>query len=61
MAVTLMVVGLVVGAVMAQAIREHSWQPIWSVGWVPAVLVDMLSRPADTRESLRRLRRRPRS
>jgi hypothetical protein len=60
-AVTLIIVGLVAGAAVAQAIREHSWQPIWMVGWLPAVLVATLIRPADTRECLPRLRRGARS
>jgi hypothetical protein len=60
-AVTLLSVGVVAGAAIAQAIREHSWQPIWSVAWLPAVLVAALSRPADPRDCLRRLRHRARS
>jgi hypothetical protein len=60
-AVTLLSVGIVAGAAIAQAIREHSWQPIWSVAWLPAVLVVTLRRPANPRECLARLRWRARS
>lgn len=60
-AVTLIVLGLVAGAAIAQAIREHSWQPIWSVGWLPAVLVATLRRPANPRSCLTRLLRGARS
>jgi hypothetical protein len=60
-AVTLLGVGVVAGAAIAQAIREHSWQPIWSVAWLPAVLIATLGRPASRRECLPRLRRRARS
>jgi hypothetical protein len=60
-AVTLVIAGVVAGAAIAQAIREHSWQPIVSVAWLPAVLVATLSRPARTRECWPRLRRRARS
>ncbi|MBV9193634.1 MAG: hypothetical protein JO168_05770 [Solirubrobacterales bacterium] len=58
---TLLSVGIVAGAATAQAIREHSWQPIWSVAWLPAVLVVTLRRPASPRECLPQLRRRVRS
>ena len=60
-AVTLITVRIVAGAAIAQAIREHSWQPMWSVAWLPAVLVVALRRPANARECLPRLRRRARS
>lgn len=60
-AVTLLGVGVVAGAAIAQAIREHSWQPIWSVGWLPAVLIATLHRPSSPRACLPRLRRRARS
>jgi hypothetical protein len=59
-AATLLGVGVVAGAAVAQAIRELSWQPIWSVGWLPAVLVATLRQPASQRICLPRLRRRAR-
>ncbi|MBV9943269.1 MAG: hypothetical protein JO262_14185 [Solirubrobacterales bacterium] len=31
-----------VGFGIAQAIWEHSWAPIWTVGWIPAVLAASL-------------------
>jgi hypothetical protein len=60
LAVTLLGVGVVGAAAITAAIREHSWQPIWSVGWLPAVLIAMLRRPASLRACLPRLRRRAR-
>jgi hypothetical protein len=60
-AVTLVSFGIVAGATIAQAIREHSWQPIWSVGWLPAVLVATLGTRRRTRECVHRLGRRARS
>jgi cytosine/uracil/thiamine/allantoin permease len=44
--VVALAVGVVVGAAaVAQSIREHSLEPIWTVGWIPAVLVASLARP----------------
>jgi hypothetical protein len=60
-ATTLLAVGIVAGAAIAQAIREHSWQPIWSVAWLPAVLVVTLGPRRSTRECVQRLGRRARS
>ena len=59
-AVTLVSFGIVAGATMAQAIREHNWEPIWSLAWLPAVLIWTLRRPASASACLR-LRRRARS
>jgi hypothetical protein len=36
---SLALVLLIAGAVIAQAIRQHSLDPIWTVGWLPAVVV----------------------
>jgi hypothetical protein len=30
---------IIIGSAIAQAIRQHSLDPVWSVGWLPAVLV----------------------
>lgn len=30
---------VIVGLAIAQAISHHSLEPIWQVGWIPAVLV----------------------
>ena len=49
---------VVAGAAIAQAIREHSWEPILTVAWIPAVLVASLSRPQSARRCWRRLTRR---
>jgi hypothetical protein len=37
--VALVAAAVVAGAAIAQAIRERSLEPIWMVGWIPAVLV----------------------
>jgi hypothetical protein len=60
-ATTLLAVGIVAGAAIAQAIRERSWQPIWSVGWLPAVLVATFGPRRSTRACVHRLGRRARS
>jgi hypothetical protein len=36
---TAVLAAIIVGAAIAQAVREHSLDPIWTVGWLPAVLV----------------------
>jgi hypothetical protein len=41
--VTIAAVAVVAIAAIAQAIREQSWHPIWTVAWLPAVLVASLS------------------
>ena len=51
------VFAIVAGAAIAQAIREDTWQPIWQVGWLPAVLVASVSRPQRAGDCRRRLRR----
>ena len=38
-AVTVAVSVIIIGSAVAQAIRQHSLDPVWSVGWLPAVLV----------------------
>jgi hypothetical protein len=30
---------IIIGTAIAQAVRQHSLDPIWMVGWLPAVLV----------------------
>jgi hypothetical protein len=37
-AATLVVSAIIIGSAVAQAIRQHSLDPIWMVGWLPAVL-----------------------
>jgi hypothetical protein len=39
---SLLVAGVVLGATVVQAIREHSFAPLLAVGWLPAVLVATL-------------------
>ena len=36
---TLALSAIIFGAAIAQAIRQHSLDPVWMVGWLPAVLV----------------------
>ncbi|MBV8462884.1 MAG: hypothetical protein JO368_06300 [Acidimicrobiales bacterium] len=43
-------------ASVVQAVREDSWGPIWSVGWLPAVLVASLWTPVRRRDCWPRLR-----
>lgn len=61
MAATLVIAGAVAGAAIAHGIREHSWEPILLVAWLPAVLVVSFRRSVDPRECLPRLPRRGRS
>jgi hypothetical protein len=35
---TFAVSAIIVGSAIAQAIRQHSLDPVWMVGWLPAVL-----------------------
>ena len=56
--VAIVAAAVVAGAAIAQAIREHSWEPILTVAWLPAVLVASLSRPQSARRCWRRLTRR---
>jgi hypothetical protein len=41
----LAVAAVVGAAAIPQSVREHSLQPIWTVGWIPAALVASLARP----------------
>jgi hypothetical protein len=43
--VTALIFALVVGATLAQAVREDSWGPIWQAAWLPAVAVAVLYHP----------------
>ena len=43
-------------ASVVQAVRQDSWEPIWSIGWLPAVLVASLWTPASGRPCWPRLR-----
>ncbi len=36
---TFAVSAVIIGSAIAQAIRQHSLDPVWMVGWLPAVLV----------------------
>jgi hypothetical protein len=56
--VALAVAVLVGAAAVAQSVRQHSLEPIWTVGWIPAVLVASLARPHAAGQCRRR---RPRS
>ena len=37
--ITVAVSVIIIGSAVAEAIRQHSLDPVWSVGWLPAVLV----------------------
>ena len=60
----LLLVAIIGGAAVANAVRLHSMGPVWSVGWLPAVLVatwpGLYTRRGGQRRCLERLRpRRP--
>jgi hypothetical protein len=61
-AATLVLSAIIIGSAIAQAIRQHSLDPVLMVGWLPAVLVAVMY-PALTgrgpahRRCLPRLRR----
>ena len=57
--VALVVAVVVAGAAIAQAIREHTLDPIWTVGWIPAVLLGTIG-PRTTGRCSTRLRGRSR-
>jgi hypothetical protein len=44
--VVLVVAALVVAAAAVQAVRQDSWGPVLTIGWLPAVLVASYYRPA---------------
>ena len=59
---TVALAAIILGAAIAQGVRQHSMDPVWSVGWLPAVLIALY--PAMTgrngpgrRRCLPRLRR----
>jgi hypothetical protein len=53
----LAIAAFVVVASIVQAVRDDSWAPIWSIGWLPAVLVASLWTPASHRPCWPRSRR----
>jgi hypothetical protein len=52
----LAIAAFIVVAGVVQAIREESWAPIWSIGWLPAVLVASLWTAASRKPCRPRLR-----
>ena len=56
MIAVLAIAALIVVASLVQAIRDDSWAPIWSTGWLPAVLVASLWTPASRKPCRPRLR-----
>jgi hypothetical protein len=52
----LAIAALVAVATVVQAVRQGSWAPIWSIGWLPAVLVASLWAPAHDKACGPRLR-----
>jgi hypothetical protein len=59
--VALGVAVIVAVASVAQAVRDHSLEPVWTVGWLPAVLVATIGRPHARRRCSVRERRRSHS
>jgi hypothetical protein len=54
----LVIAALVAVAAIAEAVRSNSLGPIWTVGWLPAVLVSAVRpRPSTARCSVRHRRR----
>jgi hypothetical protein len=52
----LAIASVVAVATVVQAVRQGSWAPIWSIGWLPAVLVVSLWSPAPDKSCGPRLR-----
>jgi hypothetical protein len=52
----LAIAAFVLVASIVQAVRDDSWAPIWSIGWLPAVLVASLWAPASRKPCWPRLR-----
>jgi hypothetical protein len=52
---------VVLGAAIAQAVRQGSLTPIWLVGWIPVVVVAGLYRPGSRRARRPRKRQRAES
>jgi hypothetical protein len=41
-----LILAVVIGVLtIIQAIRQDGWEPIWLIGWLPAVLVGVLAPP----------------
>jgi hypothetical protein len=57
----LAVAAVVGAAAIAQSVRDHSLEPVWTVGWIPAALVASIARPQTAGQCRRRLHRRSRS
>jgi hypothetical protein len=53
----LTIAAFVAVATVVQAVRQESWAPIWSVGWLPAVLVASLWTPVSRKPCGPRLRK----
>ena len=58
-ALALLIAAAVLAATAAQALRDHSWAPVWAVGWLPAILVAALATPRGRATCRPRPRRRP--
>jgi len=50
------IAALIACASVAQAIQQDSWEPIWSIGWLPAVVVAVLWAPGSGKPCRPRLR-----
>ena len=52
----LAIAALIACAGVVQAVRQESWEPIWSIGWLPAIVVAMLWTPRSGKSCWTRLR-----
>ena len=54
---SLAVAAVVLGLSIAQAVRQDSLEPIWMIGWLPAVIAGGVYRPSNAKRCSLRLRR----
>lgn len=58
-AAAIAIAAIILGAAIAQAVRQDSLDPIWTIGWLPAALIGALYRPAARRSCWPRRRAQP--
>ena len=54
---SLAVAAVVLGLSLAQAVREESLDPIWTIAWLPAVIAGGFYKPSNVKRCSPRLRR----
>ena len=54
---SLAVAAVVLGLSIAQAVRQGSLEPIWMIGWLPAVIAGGFYKPSKAKRCSLRLRR----